>query len=106
MSDVEVKKGKVIWPGKGSNRGYQSGLELLEEQIPQFFKKGDGKVYWFCRDVGIAKINPGAEQRDIVNFGKQLVSDRVLTQEQLDYIYSQFEFDVDSYHPPKWMKSG
>lgn len=103
MTDEErsAQQGRVIQPGRGPRTGYVSGLPFIEEQIP-LFKKSDGRAYWFCRDVGIAKINPGSEQTHVVNEGRELVEKGELTQSQLDYIYQQFEFDPLSYQPPAW----
>lgn len=101
--DPLARIGQVIWPGKGPRTGYVSGLPRIELEIP-LFRKSDGRVFWFCRDVGIAKIRPGGEQRHIVDEGRKLVDKGELTQDQLSYIYQQFEFDPSTYQPPQWMR--
>ncbi|MCL4390320.1 MAG: hypothetical protein M1484_04210 [Patescibacteria group bacterium] len=103
MTEAEGEKlrGKVNWQMKASSPGgarYISGLEELEQDIP-FFKKRDGIVFWLFRDIAIAKGNPGGEQQDVVKNAKLLVEQGKLTQDQLNHIYHQFEFDPETYRP-------
>lgn len=94
-------RGKVDWRGGGV--GYRVGLEELEK-VPLF--QECGTVYWFCREVAIAKkrmMNPEdkriGEQSNVLVYAQELLDKNQLTIEQLNYIYGQFEFDVSTYEP-------
>ncbi|MBI2010071.1 MAG: hypothetical protein HYS86_02710 [Candidatus Chisholmbacteria bacterium] len=89
---------------------YRSGLEQLES-YPEFAEYG--RIYWFCREVAIAKkrlMNPGnphiGEQRDVLSYAQDLLDKGVLNQEALNYIYGQFEFNPEEYTPPDLKAQG
>lgn len=88
--------GQVRW-GMTRNAGYKGGLENF---VDNKSFKDFGAAYWFCRDVAISISNPGAEQQDVVKSGKELVKDGVVSQNELNYIYSQFGFNETVYQPP------
>ena len=93
--------GSVVW-GMGQNAGYKKGLEFLQETNKSF--QEFTTVFWFCRDVVIAIVNPGNEQRDVVKSGRDIVKKGLLTQEELDHIYEKCEFDEEHYLAPEFMR--
>jgi len=78
--------------------GYRFGLDKIENN-PSF--QGFERLYFFCRDLAITMgDNPIASQNNILLVAEELLSRRIVTQDELEYIYEQFKFDPETYDPP------
>lgn len=95
MSDVE-QLGKVRWGFQGT--GHVTGLESIyrahPHKDPNFLT-----IHTLCREAAIAK-SEGGLQFNFVEHGKQLVELGILTQAELDFIYKQFELDLNALDLP------
>ena len=104
MLNVE-QLGKVQWGWVGERQGYIGGLGKIYKAHPitdpEFIP-----IATHCREVAIAKSNPENLQFNFIKNGKTLVQKGVLTQEELDYIYTQFELDPNTFVlPPHLQKT-
>ena len=95
---TERKLGNVKWDLQSG--GYKGGLDQIYKThypgTPNFIP-----IDTLCREVAIAKVGPDGLLRNFIEIGKRFVRERILTQEELDYIYNQFELDPNTYVLPE-----
>ena len=95
---TERKLGQVKWDFQSG--GYKGGLD----QIYKTHKSGTPNfipIHTLCREVAIAKVGPEGVLRNFIKIGEQFVAQGILTLDELNYIYTQFEFDPATYVLPE-----
>lgn len=94
MSETEEHSGKtigkVIWGFQSS--GYISGLSEIEGKLFE-----DTRVYFFAREVALSVLRPIAAQKDPRIIANDLITDGILTQNEISYIYSQFGYNPNTH---------
>ena len=92
-SDIE-QIGKVRWGFKSS--GYAGGLDNLGKKMdPKEIKYFP--VMIFAREVALGTTSSHSVQQDPRLLGEKLIEKGLLTEEERDYVYSQFGFDPNKF---------
>ena len=93
--------GRVKWDFQGAS--YQSGLEKIynihQPGTPNFMR-----IHVLCREIAIAKSDSGQLAGNFIKAGKILVEEKVLTPQELAYIYEQFELNPETFILPEHLK--